>query len=250
MATITRSTFISDMKTFDNLAAGFNSALTPIGRATLIAQFCRACHYGGLKWHLTLGVVTPAFVTYVQKNNVTLYNRYYNIGNADLFLIDKDGKYVDVPHLFASMQAFIVDIINKEWFSWAGDLASSVNPIMSKFYGGGNFDKLVQESESYFFKSSGNFPENDLTADFDGEYIAYQIKNYGKTLSGAIEYYYNSLSSGRYKLVTNLHGPSLDGYVYGKMRNSDLVSAFDIKWNEEQFTAIVGTYISKIRRLM
>ncbi|MFR1710307.1 MAG: hypothetical protein ACLSV2_15590 [Clostridium sp.] len=112
------------------------------------------------------------------------------------------------------MQAFIVDVFNKEWFSWAGDLASSVNSIMSKFYAGSNFDKLVQKSELYFFKSDGFFRESDLTANFDGEYIAYQIRNYGKTLIEEIEYY-NSLLIGRYKLVTNLQGTILDAYVYG-----------------------------------
>ncbi len=32
------------------------------------------------------------------------------------------------------------------------------------------------------------------------------------------------------------------------MKDSNLVSSFDIKLKEEQYTSIVGTYLSKIKR--
>lgn len=254
MATISYQTLINDMKTFDSLVKAYDSSLNATSRATFIAAFCRMPHYGDLKWHLALSGINPIFVSYVKSHNLGLYNRYYNYGKTDqLFMQDKNGKIVDVPHMFAVLQAFLVAIIQKEWFSWGGDLASSINPILNNCNGSSNFDTVIKATESYLFSSGGSFPQDDLNADFDGEYIAYQVKNYGKALPDAIEYYYNSLSSGRYMLVINLHGGNdynFDNYVHGIMGSSALKTAFGFTANDTQRHAIVGTYISKLRRLL
>lgn len=255
--TIPYVTLLSDMKTFDELAKQFNSSLTAVQRAVHIAAFCRMPKYGGFKWHVALSGINPIFVSYIKSNNLELYNRYYNYGDTDdLYMRDKNGKIVDVPHMFAVLQAFLVAIIKKEWFSWAGDLASSINPILDKCQRSNDFNTIINAAESYLFGTSATsaFSEVDLNADFDGEYIAHLIEKNGLTISGAIQYFYNELSSGRYMLVKNLHGGNtyeFDNYVHTIMTSDALREAFGYAYNasDNQVYAIVGTYISKIRRL-
>ncbi|WP_346867076.1 hypothetical protein [Clostridium sp. UBA1353] len=150
--TISHYTLINDMKTFDSLVKSYDGSLSAASRATFIAAFCRMPHYGDLKWHLALSGLNPIFVSYVKKHNIELYNRYYNYGKSDqLYMQDKNGNIVDVPYMFAVLQAFLVAIIQKEWFSWGGDLASSINPILNNCNRSSDFDTVIKAAESYFF---------------------------------------------------------------------------------------------------
>ncbi|HCB99669.1 MAG TPA: hypothetical protein DEP42_00360, partial [Ruminococcaceae bacterium] len=221
--TPTIQSFIQDFATLEDLyVAYYNAFIAVVGApitasvlASAIANFLRSQAYTGTEWKLMTDKDADLnFVSYVQAQNVDLYNRIYPYiqGTAERPLLsDGANGQIDLGHLAATMEGYFnIGEPPQFWGGWGGDLATGMRDVTRNYADGKSTEpdyagKTLQEVANATIgaeDSSCNY--SDLCSDFDAYALVQRIKtntDQGHPFSEAVSWYYGSQVSTRFQQI-------------------------------------------------
>lgn len=166
-----------------------------------VTNFLRSFKYRNIFFYsATLTSINDEFINYVREQNLDLYNKLYEYASTDQrALVDSFGGFIDIGHLAATVEGYITNTtVPRFWLGWAGDLASLMNQVDSKYSKTEN--KTHLEIAKSLIGEFSSFGYADICTDADSIKIAEIISEYSvdRPFSSAISEYY--LSSAQFRM--------------------------------------------------
>ncbi|MEG1990356.1 MAG: DUF1906 domain-containing protein [Clostridia bacterium] len=208
----------------------------------LVLDFLRYWKYNDTQWKLTLREIDLNFMEYFTQNYqketgynfVMTYGDYLQSNSIEYLLSDGSNGIIDLPHLAATIEGYLITLFPKFWTGWGGDLATAIGKVNSIIIS--DPSKNIQDVANNIIGSGevlnsqfiSPFNYSDICCDSDSIKIAELIKqtnNFEKPLSSSISMYYSQYIVNRYLyylddiiyLYKNL--PNISGGIKNSMIN-------------------------------
>lgn len=163
-------------------------------------QYIRQARYATSQWNTFGGTIESNFSEYVEANQDE-----YDLSSLQTlsnFTIPNTNEKVDFVHMIAIMNVVLLkgldnNIIN-DLVGWGGDLCQLVLELKSKNL---TDENLTSTAYSLLGNNSSSFSSSDLLADIDAINIAKLYSTFvsNKSISNAIQQYYNSINTNNHR---------------------------------------------------
>lgn len=182
-----------------------------------ITNFLRSLAYNDLRWDLAMfKAIDEGFVNYVKKENMNLYNYFYDYIKEEnsLLISDGIGGLIDLKHLAATTECYFSATPAPDfWAGWGGDLATAMSDTDAYVAANGTShqeaaDIIVGHANQYSFSYA------DLCSDADAiklaDIISASTSNTNSFSESLRDYYQNYMQNrfsyflGDIKCASNL----------------------------------------------
>jgi len=254
---ITMASFLSDLKTLQELTDSIRPSKTNLQKAQLICMLIRHQSYKGFKWGVTAGWLDNGYLSEVKSKNPGLFSR---LSSPGVVIRDSLGYDMDLPHLAAVIDGYLsVSVIPKDWTGWAGDVGTLTLEVQRDTWNSQDFDLLILTAKTGLADNNSTCSPIDVRSDIDAANIARRFKNSNASIYSIISLYYNA-PIRRFTEFIKSFGDDIafQGHVHSVMNNpllyKPLTYAVNNAWpgggpSGTIIYAVAGTFINHMFQL-
>ena len=147
-----------------------------------MTSFLRSQQYSGFQWYFTTKhPIDSQFIEYVQQRDSGLFTKLKDFMDVKQLLTDGDKGLIDLPHLAATMEAYLsIDLPPNFWAGWGGDLATGMADVTNRYNERNNpssiyYNKTLQQVANM---TIGNEDSSCNYTDFCCDFDAYKMSRY------------------------------------------------------------------------
>ena len=147
-----------------------------------MTSFLRSQQYSGFEWYFTTKhPIDSQFIEYVQQRDSGLFTKLKDFMDVKQLLTDGDKGLIDLPHLAATMEAYLsIDLPPNFWAGWGGDLATGMADVTNRYNERNNpssiyYNKSLQQVANM---TIGNEDSSCNYTDFCCDFDAYKMSRY------------------------------------------------------------------------